>query len=938
MRAEKETYINEEKSTLKIANERKPLLAFAIFAVIILVVSLFYLDFSWEKYVKIASNETIELAISLESLLHPEHIAELKGEPTEIEDPDYIIIRRSLERLVEKSSYADHAFIINKYGDEFIVLVSSIEPGSPQYALPGAVFERTDSFPFETVLLEKTAIIGTREDDFGRWISVAVPIKDSINEEVIAIFVVENPLSEWNGVLWKRMTSDFIVVFFMILLSVFFFLISLQQSTLNKLTKKLALEELLYRSVFEQAPIGIAILEDEVHLLETELGGMTINPMYEKIIGRKKEELHDITWVEMTHPDDLALDLEKAELFKKKEISEYKLEKRYLRPDGSIVWTYMSISALSGLNKDDSMHLCLLEDITLRKQAELALFESERRENVIGTYLPGITYHAKYDKSGKMLIISDGCYKLTGYPKEAFINNHVLAFNDIINPDHRLILEETWKKSIPNHLPYECEYEITTATNEKKWMLELGEGVYNNNGDPVALEGMILDITERKNSENNLKYLNEHDSWTGLHNRESLMRILEKDFTTRSKTKKALISINLSTVLLLTANYGFNYTQSLIKKAAEVLAQYRNDKRMLFKPYETRFVFYVIGYKDKEELIELSNAIGKMLEVLFITDRINGGIGILEVDPDIKGDVELLLRKLLVASERALSISEKEFKICFYDKNLADLVDREQKIREELSEIAIDNAMGKLFLHYQPLLDLKTNSICSFEALARLKTKELGMVPPLEFIPIAERTKLIIPLGEEIIKKALRFSNRLKENGFDNINVAINVSAIQMLRPDFASKFMEIIKEARGNPKNIGIEITESIFSSNYEDINKNIETFRKMGISIAIDDFGTGYSSLAREKELNVDYLKIDKYFIDKLLTTDPSKAITSDIISMAHKLGHATIAEGVEYEEQLQYLKINNCDKVQGYFISKPLGEEAALAFLKEYKKGSN
>ena len=182
---------------------------------------------------------------------------------------------------------------------------------------------------------------------------------------------------------------------------------------------------------------------------------------------------------------------------------------------------------------------------------------------------------------------------------------------------------------------------------------------------------------------------------------------------------------------------------------------------------------------------------------------------------------------------------------------------------------------------------------------------------------------------------AFHFLNKLKASGYDEVGVAINVSAIQLFSPDFIRNLFELISEMQLNPKNIGIEITESVFVSDYDYINSIIVKLRDAGIHIAIDDFGTGYSSLAREKELSVDCLKIDKYFIDKLLDTDLSKAITSDIISMSHKLGHCTIAEGVETESQLQYLKEHNCDRIQGYLFSKPLDEEDALEFLKNKNK---
>ena len=182
---------------------------------------------------------------------------------------------------------------------------------------------------------------------------------------------------------------------------------------------------------------------------------------------------------------------------------------------------------------------------------------------------------------------------------------------------------------------------------------------------------------------------------------------------------------------------------------------------------------------------------------------------------------------------------------------------------------------------------------------------------------------------------AFHFLNKLKASGYDEVGVAINVSAIQLFSPDFIRNLFELISEMQLNPKNIGIEITESVFASDYDYINSIIVKLRDAGIHIAIDDFGTGYSSLSREKELSVDCLKIDKYFIDKLLDADLSKAITSDIISMSHKLGHCTIAEGVEHECQLQYLQEHNCDRIQGYLFSKPLNEEDALEFLKSKNK---
>jgi EAL domain-containing protein (putative c-di-GMP-specific phosphodiesterase class I) len=294
--------------------------------------------------------------------------------------------------------------------------------------------------------------------------------------------------------------------------------------------------------------------------------------------------------------------------------------------------------------------------------------------------------------------------------------------------------------------------------------------------------------------------------------------------------------------------------------------------------------------------------------------------------------VDTLLKKLLIASEKALNTYEREFAICFYDDDMEAQITRAEDIKRELAKAASDEDDGGLFLLYQPILDLKQNRICAFEALARLKSDKLGIVPPLEFIPIAERTKLIIPLGYKIIKKSLAFLNRLKASGYGSVGVSINVSVIQLLNNDFLENLFKIIADMGANPENICIEITESVFASNYQEINNIIGHLQETGLHIAIDDFGTGYSSLARERELQVNCLKIDKHFIDKLLITKPEKAITGDIISMAHKLGHCAIAEGVEHKKQLKDLQSFCCDKIQGYLIGRPLDEGAAIALLEK------
>jgi len=709
-------------------------------------------------------------------------------------------------------------------------------------------------------------------------------------------------------------------------------LLSAQQALEHQLDE----QKLTFEKIFDQAPIGIAISHssDPNH---PEDSFARINPVFEQITGRSKEELISLGWAKITHPDDLEEDMRYFRKLQNGEIKSYAMDKRYIKPDGSIVWVHMVVAPLSLSNDKFYNHICLVQDITGNKAIEKALKESERSKSVLISHLPGLAYRCNCDREWTMQYVSEGCYNLTGYAPESLLYNRDLSYNDIISPEYRELLWNKWMEILKERKPFKYEYEIITASGEKKWVLEMGQGIYNDDGKFEALEGIVLDISDRKAIENTLKYNYEHDRWTGLCNRDYLESLFNDNAWRNKHQKEALVGINLNAVQLLTAKYGFQYTQNLIIKASEALNQHANENRLLFHTYENRFAFFIIDYKDKNELLDFGNTIAETLESQFETDRIGGGIGILEIEENQKDDdIDSLLRRLLIASERSVSLFGKDFDIYFYDTELEALVNRERDIEEALHVVAeADDTNNDLFLMFQPIVDSRTGSIWGFEALARLKTEKLGFVSPAEFIPITEKTKLILPIGEKVIIKAFHFLNTLKARGYDDLFVTINISAIQLLKPDFTGRLFELMDAMQINPKNVGLEITESVFASDYKNINRIIEKLRNAGIYIAIDDFGTGYSSLAREYELNVNCLKIDKYFIDRLMDTDIKKTIAGDIISMAHRLGHSTVAEGVECETQLQYLREFGCDKIQGYLFSKPLDEENAIKFLQDHGK---
>lgn len=689
-------------------------------------------------------------------------------------------------------------------------------------------------------------------------------------------------------------------------------------------------KDIIFDAVFNQIPLGISISYN-ADATEGEANQyFRCNPAYEKITGRNKEELTKIGWIGITHPEDIEENLIAINSLKCEEINTYSLDKRYIKPDGSIVWVNLLGSKLYLSDNNPYNHIAITQDISERKIMENSLLESERSKSVLLSHLPGMAYRCKYDREWTMEFVSDGCIELTGYPVKSLLNNKDLSFNELIAPEYHEVLWQEWNILIPKRMKLKYEYEIITASGERKWVLEMGQGIYDDKGNVVALEGIIFDISDRKFMENTLKYNSEHDSRTGLYNRSYIENLLNEDRFKEHQGKRALVGINLSTIHNLTATYGFHYTLETICNIADSLKNICTEKHSLYMTYENRFVIYVKDYDTKKDLMNFTNKIIKTLESVLATERIGGNIGVIEIEEYNKLEANILFKNLLIASEKAIISNDSEYGVCFYDKYLEEMVEKEQVIKQELSNISSGVEDGGLFLQYQPIIELETKRICGFEALARLRSEKYGIIPPLEFIPLAEKTKLIIPIGDKVIRQALGFLRSLYDKGYYDINVSINVSVIQLMKSDFTSNLFGAIKEFDVIPWNVGIEITESLVAINYHAINGVLGELRLAGISVYIDDFGTGYSSLARENELNVNFIKIDKSFIDSLLIIKLEKSITSDIVSLAHRLGHRVVAEGVEDIRQMDYLLDCGCDMVQGYFVAKPLDEEIAIKLL--------
>ena len=314
------------------------------------------------------------------------------------------------------------------------------------------------------------------------------------------------------------MQGGIIIICLVFLLINFYFTITRNKALRDEKNKLINLNEILreneelFRTIFEQSPLGIAFGNNNNDIIQT-------NTMFEKIVGRTKEELFKLHWTDITHPDDLQKDLDYFTKFMDGEINGYSIVKRYIRSDSSTVWVNMTIAHFKMKNCTDIRHICIVEDISERIQAEDNLLESERSNAVLLSNLPGMAYRSNYDRDWTMLFVSEGCFKLTGYPPESLLNNTEITFNALISPDYQEVLWDIWVRVLSERTVFREEYLITTATGEVKWVLEQGQGVYDENGEVIAIEGLIIDISDQKKREDEIRFLNYHDVLTGLYNR-----------------------------------------------------------------------------------------------------------------------------------------------------------------------------------------------------------------------------------------------------------------------------------------------------------------------------------------------------------------------------------------------------------------------------------
>lgn len=440
---------------------------------------------------------------------------------------------------------------------------------------------------------------------------------------------------------------------------------------------------------------------------------------------------------------------------------------------------------------------------------------------------------------------------------------------------------------------------------------------------------MTLIIINKSNKIENLAY---YDPLTKLPNASYFAEYLKEDME-NFKGKRALIIINCSNLKLVRLIFGHQGSEDILAEIANKLKSLSFTNENLFRYSEDSFMIYIDKYKDKDHLVEYSNKIIDSFESSFKKVRSSKfttvKIGVVEIDRKYE-NVDKIFKNAEITIN---NINDKENKsYSFFDESMSKEFIFKEIMERELKKAIYDENNQELYLEYQPQVDLKTNKIIGFEALARWNSKKLGFIPPMKFIDVAEKNQLIIPLGERILRTACEFIKDIEDKGYRDIKVAVNISLIQLLQDDFITTVMDIVDKTKIKPEDLELEVTETALMDNYEIINEKLSKLREEGINISLDDFGTGYSSLSRLRYLNINIIKIDKFFIDNLFGKNPDEVLTGTIIALAHRLGLKVVAEGVEMEEQKEYLIENHCDIMQGYLFSKPIKMENAIRLLED------
>ena len=556
--------------------------------------------------------------------------------------------------------------------------------------------------------------------------------------------------------------------------------------------------------------------------------------------------------------------------------------------------------------------LVLGKDITLGKVNEQELATTIKELADFKFALDQSSIVAITDHRGKITYVNDKFCEISKFSRDELIGKDHRILNSRYHP--KQFFKEMWK-TIRSGKVWNGEIKNQAKDGSFYWVKTTIIPFVDETDKPYQYIAIRQDITEQKNIAEQILYNAYHDDLTGLRNRRSLREDLNQWINEHKKTNQmALIFLDLNRFKFVNDTLGHNIGDRILQLVSKRLFIHLHEKAELYRFGGDEFII-VLKHQSRDEVIEFTREITSLFLNPFFIDKeklyLTTSLGV-SLFPKDGQNFETLVKK--ADSAMYLAKENGSNAIQFYTVDMYESMKKTMKMEGALRQ-AIDEE--EFVLYYQPQIDLRSRKMIGLEALIRWEHPTLGMIPPSEFIPLAEETGLIIPISKWVLETACKQNKQWQENGVTPMRVAVNISSY-LFKEDLVTIVSRILSETQLEPCYLELELTESIMQT--PEIAKPIlKELKELGVRLSIDDFGTGYSSLAYLRDFPIDSLKIDRSFVEEI--QKDNGVIVKTIIDMASHLSVSVIAEGIETEDQLSFLSQLRCYEGQGFLFCRPL-----------------
>lgn len=694
---------------------------------------------------------------------------------------------------------------------------------------------------------------------------------------------------------------------------IFFFLYARKQKRSTVQWSEFKKNEQYYESLYCQNPDLIITFDMEGNFL-------SVNRTAENY-GYTEEEILHQSFVSYVVPDQIEKTLKHFQLAKNGETTTYETTIYGKNKD----CFEMSVTNIPIIVNDQIIGIYgILKDITELNKAQAALIEAEfhyrslAEESLVGIYIV---------QDDKVVYVNQKMVEMLGYKKEEVIGFDVMDF--IYPEDRNIVGNNIRKRSEEGFSNIHYQYRAMKKDQTIIYMEVLGsEIIYK--GKP-AVTCTVIDITARKKAEETIEFIAYHDSLTGLPNRYQFYNDLKLTLSKKTTESLAVLFIDLDRFKYINDSLGHVIGDRLLKKVSERLKSHLYKNENIARSGGDEFLISLVNMDREEVSVFAKHILNRFTEPFDLEQQelyITPSIGI-SCYPHDGEDADTLIKKADTAMYQAKRSGKNDYQ--FYSPHQVEQTYEKWKIEMNLRK-ALEQK--QLSVYYQPKLSLSSGEITGVEALVRWQHPEKGWISPAEFIPLAEETGLILPIGEWVLRTACIQNKAWQEAGLPPIVMSVNLSVRQLYQPDLIEMVSRILKETGLSPDYLELEITESMFMESQQEL-KILTKLKDLGVNISMDDFGTGYSSLHQLKDLPIDKLKMDQSLIRNCTVDSRGAAIVKAIIAMAHELKLEIVAEGVETKDQLVFLQRALCHEAQGYLFSRPISAEELVQKIEEIEQ---